>query len=68
VIAAIDGSRTTAAIGLIAEPTVRSTGAPTGTEAVSGVTTIGGGVGLGAAVATGVAAGVGEGEGDGDGV
>jgi len=42
---AIEGSAIAAAIGLIAEPTMTSTGAPTGTEAVAGVTTIGGGVG-----------------------
>lgn len=53
--AATDGSATAAAIGLIAEPTMRSTGCPTGTEAVPGVTTIGGGVGVGEAGAAGVA-------------
>ena len=55
---AIDGSATVAAIGLIAEPTVRSSGEPTGTDADSGETTIGGGVAM---------AGVGVGSGGGDG-
>jgi hypothetical protein len=43
---AIEGSRTTAAIGAIAEPTVKFTADPTGTEAASGCTVIGGGVGV----------------------
>src|SRR5579872_1844416 len=78
--AAIDGSLTVAVSGLIAEPTVKSTGEPTGTEAAAGVTTIGGGVppgpgeGLRAGTADGDAlgasagAGKGEGNGEGDGV
>jgi len=66
-----------AAIGLIADPTVRSTEAKTGTDAAWGVTTIGGGVGVAGpadgvlpagdggeeAVDPGLADGVGDGEG-----
>jgi hypothetical protein len=59
----MDGSATAAAIGPIAEPTVTSTGRPTGTEADCGVTTIGGGVGLAVIAGSGEAA-----EGNGDGV
>ncbi len=59
----MDGSRTTAVSGAIAEPTVRLTAVPTGTDAACGCTTIGGGVAVGPAaeVATGTGEGVGEG-------
>src|ERR1700730_6222392 len=60
-------SLTVALIGLIAEPIVRSNGCPTGTEAVAGVTVIGGGVGVGAA-ALGSARGLVDDEETGEGV
>lgn len=63
----MDGSATLPAIGAIADPTVRSTGWPTGTAAVSGVTTIGGGVPVGTAGAAGDAVGNDDCEAAGDG-
>jgi hypothetical protein len=67
---AINGSRTTAESGAIAEPTVRFTAVPTGTDAACGSTRIGGGVGVGfaAELAEGAGAGEGEAEGEGGGV
>jgi hypothetical protein len=66
---AIDGSRTDAESGTIAEPTVRFTAVPTGTDAACGCTVMGGGVGVGVRFGAGLAEGAGaaEGEGEGDG-
>jgi hypothetical protein len=66
---AIDGSRTSAVSGLIAEPTCTSSDDPTGTNATAGATVIGGcvpvgdGAGEGEAEAEGVGLGVGLGVG-----
>jgi hypothetical protein len=64
---ATDGSRTAAESGTIAEPTVRFTAVPTGTDAACGCTVMGGGVGVGLAAALAEGTGAGEGEGDGEG-
>ena len=64
---AIDGSRTVAESGTMAEPMVRFTAVPTGTEAACGCTVMGGGVGVGVGFAVKLAEGTGAGEGEGDG-
>jgi hypothetical protein len=65
---AIDGSRTAAESGTIAEPMVRFTAVPTGTDAACGCTVMGGGVGVAAELAEGAGAAEGEGDGEGGGV
>src|SRR5579871_664963 len=57
---AMDGSRTTAAIGLIADPTVTFTALPTPTVALAGAIESGGGVGANEGAAVGETDGAGE--------